>query len=105
MILNLGLVDEGGQQIIIDDPDFKLDGFIFEFNDDDSDLLKVRGWYNLNSIMSKLSEPVEVRLFMNSEDKMILSIGVRLLDEFRDKISEFSLLFNDGRFVTFNNDD
>ena len=105
MILNLGLIEEGGQQIVIDDPDFKLDGYVFQFNDEDTDLLKVRGWYNLNSIMFELSEPVEVRLFMNSDDKMILSIGVRLLDEFRDKISEISLLFDDGRFVTFNNDD
>ena len=100
IVLNLGLVELGGNEIEIDDPEFKLTGYIFKFNSTQVEALKIRGYAMLRNMLTDLHN-VEIRLFVNYPDMITLSVALFLIRTFSCKISKCHLLFDNGQVVTY----
>lgn len=92
MIINLGLVQLGGQ-IETSEP---INGYIFHFSGKDPQALELRGYWRMMQLFGNLEEYPEVRLVVNYHDEVTLAVGIKLLYLFSHKMDSCYILFENG---------
>ena len=97
MIINLGLVELGGEQI----DGVQLDGYIFKFVDQDPDTANIRVWYNVKKLTGYYERMnAEVRIFVNYDSLEFIAAAVKWFTIFRDSYMSICLFFKSGKIVT-----
>lgn len=92
MIINLGLVKLGGKINTTE----SIDGYIFHFSDKNPQALELRGYWRMNQLFNNLEEYPEVRLIINYQNEVTLSVGIKLLYMFSNRISNCYIIFENG---------
>lgn len=100
MIVNLGLVELGGDPIEIPDPDFKLDGYIFKFADGDPTTGEVRTFFGVKKLTGYYERKhAELRIFVNYDWPEFLALVVKWMTIHKDHFSSVAFLFKSGNVI------
>lgn len=96
MIINLGLVELGGESL-----DIKLDGYMFKFADLDPDAADIRTWYNVKKLTKYYENAsAEIRVFINYDSPEFLAVAVKWLTLNSGHYETIDLIFKSGKIVS-----
>lgn len=99
VIINLGLVELGGDEIDI--PNINIDGYVYKFADPDSTSGNLRTWYNIKRLTHfyQHKHPT-VNVFVNYDCPECLAMAVKWFTMFRQEYESVSFLFKSGTVIT-----
>ena len=96
MIINLGLVELGGETV----DGVELAGYIFKFADKDHFTGDIRTWSSIKKLtMFYHHIHPEVRVFINYDSPECVALATKYLTMFRNEYNSISLIFPSGNIV------
>ena len=95
MIVNLGLVELGGEQI----DGVQLDGYIFRFAEADLLASQIRTYYALRRLLSNWSPYPEMRVWVNYNDPAMVAVATKMLVEHKHMCEHIALIFQDEKIL------
>ena len=96
MIINLGLVELGGDPIDIPD----VHGYIFKFAEDDPSASQIRAYYALRRLLASFNdEAIDLRVFINYDSQECLAVATKLLVEHKYICKSIVILFESGNVL------